>query len=182
MSLFIVLLFFFFFLLSYALNFKNNINTRHSFCLFFFYQENQTFQKTKMFTFKAISLLFLLFAFSSLVQAIVINPTINVPNANTKWRAGGTFVVKWETTYNDGEKQVAIPSGQKGYIKLGYLENDDPYNEHLLWDLASDFNLDSGAQSITLPSDLETKRTYIIVLMGDSGNASPKFTIRAARS
>jgi hypothetical protein len=169
-------------LLSYALNFKNNINTRHSFCLFFFYQENQTFQKTKMFTFKAISLLFLLFAFSSLVQAIVINPTITVPNANTKWRAGGTFVVKWETTYNDGEKQVAIPSAQKGYIKLGYLENDDPYNEHLLWDLASDFNLDSGAQSITLPSDLETKRTYIIVLMGDSGNASPKFTIRAARS
>ncbi|CAO3668782.1 hypothetical protein G6F56_003954 [Rhizopus delemar] len=135
-----------------------------------------------MFNIKAISLFFFFFALLSLVQAIVINPTITTPNSSTKWRAGGSFVVKWATTYNDGEKDVAIPSTQKGYIKLGYLESDDEYNEHLLWDLASDFNLDSGAQTITLPSDLETKRTYIIVLMGDSGNASPKFTIQAARS
>lgn len=86
-------------------------------------------------------------------------------------------------------------------IKLGYLEGDSP-NEHLCkchsvsfirgtltdiiihkdWDLASGFPLNKGAQSVTLPSDLETKKTYIIVLMGDSGNASPKFLIQAARS
>jgi hypothetical protein len=134
-----------------------------------------------MFNTKAIILLFL-FAFFALTQAIVINPKINVPNSSTKWRAGGSYVVKWDTTYFDGEKQVPIPSTQKGTIKLGYLENNDPYNEHLMWDLASDFNLDAGAYTVTLPSDLPTRRTYIIVLMGDSGNASKQFTIQASRS
>ena len=49
------------------------------------------------------------------------------------------------------------------------------------WDLATDFPLNSGAQTVTLPPDLETKTSYIIVVMGDSGNASPKFTIKASR-
>jgi hypothetical protein len=51
----------------------------------------------------------------------------------------------------------------------------------LEWELASGFDLNKGSQVVTLPADLETKRTYIIVLMGDSGNASPQFTITAAR-
>lgn len=49
------------------------------------------------------------------------------------------------------------------------------------WDLADKFRLNSGSQRITLPKDLETRSTYIVVLFGDSGNASPEFTIKAAR-
>ncbi|KAI9271422.1 hypothetical protein BY458DRAFT_509419 [Sporodiniella umbellata] len=127
---------------------------------------------------------FILFFFFliSIAHAIVINPAITAPTSGTKWRAGQTFVVKWKTTYFDGQKQVPIPDTQTGVIKLGYFEKNDRYNEHLLWDLASGFKLNSGSQSVTLPNDLETKRSYIVVLMGDSGNASKQFTISAARS
>ncbi|KAG2183236.1 hypothetical protein INT43_006240 [Umbelopsis isabellina] len=45
------------------------------------------------------------------------------------------------------------------------------------WTLANNFKLVSGSHNITLPSDLSTKHSYIIVLFGDSGNASPEFTI-----
>ncbi|KAI9487214.1 MAG: hypothetical protein EXX96DRAFT_70368 [Benjaminiella poitrasii] len=135
-----------------------------------------------MFNKTVTTILFFIAFVISLTSAIVINPKITVPNSSTKWRAGNTYVVKWKTTYNDGNQDVAIPDEYKGTIKLGYLEKNDPYNEHLLWDdLASGFKLNAGSQSITLPSDLETKRSYIIVLMGNSGNASPKFTIQAAR-
>ncbi|KAI8977385.1 hypothetical protein BDF20DRAFT_874497 [Mycotypha africana] len=118
--------------------------------------------------------------FLAMVNAIVINPKITVPSQGTKWRAGETFTVKWATTFYDGEKTVPIPDDYKGTIKLGYYENGNP-SMNLKWDLASGFQLNSGAQSVTLPSDLDTKTSYIVVLMGDSGNASPKFTIRAAR-
>jgi hypothetical protein len=131
---------------------------------------------------KTTTIALFFFAFLlSLTSAIVINPTITTPNSGTKWRAGGQFTVKWDTTYDDGTgKKVPIPSTYKGDIKLGYLEGSD-YNEHLLWDLASGFDLNKGSQQITLPADLVTRTGYIIVLMGDSGNASPKFTIRASK-
>ncbi|KAL9559814.1 hypothetical protein PS6_000573 [Mucor atramentarius] len=125
-----------------------------------------------MFNKTTTSILFLFAFLLSMASALVINPKITTPNS-----------VKWETTYNDGTgQQVPIPDGYKGTIKLGYLENNDPYNEHLKFgDLAKDFALNAGSQTITLPADLETKTSYIIVLMGNSGNASPKFTIQAAR-
>lgn len=132
------------------------------------------FNKTSL-----IALFFFAFM-ASLANAIVINPTITTPNSGTKWRAGQTVTIKWDTTYSDGTSNVPIPETSIGYIKLGYLESGDEYNEHLQWDLASGFKLAAGSQSVTLPSDLETKTGYIIVLMGDSGNASAKFTIRAA--
>lgn len=43
--------------------------------------------------------------------------------------------------------------------------------------MASDFLLTDDQADITLPSDLEPRDDYIVVLMGDSGNASPLFTI-----
>ncbi|KAI9361327.1 hypothetical protein BD770DRAFT_383198 [Pilaira anomala] len=131
---------------------------------------------------KTSILVFFFFAFiASLANAIVINPKINVPNSGTKWRAGQTVTIQWDTNFFDGESNVPIPEYATGMIKLGYFENGDKYNEHLYWDLASGFSLASGAQSVTLPTTLDTKTTYIIVLMGNSGNASPEFTIRAAK-
>ncbi|KAI9494647.1 hypothetical protein BDB00DRAFT_817669 [Zychaea mexicana] len=120
---------------------------------------------------------FLLLVLATAASAIVWNPEITTPNSGTKWRAGESYTVQWKPSIN-GEN---IPEGVNGMIKLGYLE-DGSINEHLYWDLASGFPLNKGAQSITLPADLETKTSYIVVLMGDSGNASPKFTIKAARA
>ncbi|ORZ09621.1 hypothetical protein BCR42DRAFT_423798 [Absidia repens] len=99
------------------------------------------------------------------------------PSSGTKWRAGDKRTVTWDTNVEGGP----IPDDYKGTIKLGYLDPKDGPSEHLKWELASEFDLNKGSQVVTLPNDLETKRTYIIVLMGDSGNASPQFTITAAR-
>jgi hypothetical protein len=130
---------------------------------------------------KSISTIFVLFAFIfTLASAIVINPKINVPNEGTQWRGGQTVTIQWDTNYFDGTSNVPIPDGYKGTIKLGYLEGDD-YNEHLFWDLATGFALNAGAQSVTLPTDLETRNGYIVVLMGNSGNASKRFRIQAAK-
>ncbi|KAI8882884.1 hypothetical protein K501DRAFT_250623 [Backusella circina FSU 941] len=128
--------------------------------------------------FKFIAVTF--FALIALASAIVINPKITTPNSSTKWRAGETYTVKWDTTYYDGTSQQPIPDTQTGTILLGYLEGSDP-NEHLGHTLASGFKLNSGSQSVTLPADLATKRDYIIVLMGDSGNASQRFFIQARK-
>ncbi|KAI9264166.1 hypothetical protein BDA99DRAFT_437680, partial [Phascolomyces articulosus] len=108
---------------------------------------------------------------------LFFNVVSTIPNSGTKWRAGETYTVQWKTTVL-GEN---IPDNVNGTIKLGFLE-EGSISENLRWDLAKDFRLNSGSQSVTLPGDLETKISYIIVVMGDSGNASPKFTIRGARS
>lgn len=52
----------------------------------------------------------------------------------------------------------------------------------LEWELGSGFPLTKGSYEVTLPSDLEERNTYIIVLMGDSGNASEQFTIKSKAS
>ncbi|KAL0082456.1 hypothetical protein F4703DRAFT_1865749 [Phycomyces blakesleeanus] len=109
-----------------------------------------------------------------LVKAVVLNPHIIVPNESTVWKAGGTFDVKWDTIVYGSP----IAPEVNGTIKLGYLDGTD-INEHLFWTLASGFPLNTGSQSVVLPTDLVTKASYIIVLMGDSGNSSPQFTIEA---
>ncbi|KAI9033620.1 hypothetical protein CLU79DRAFT_806938 [Phycomyces nitens] len=108
-----------------------------------------------------------------LVRAVVLNPHITVPNANTVWEAGESYDVTWNSII-DG---TPIDPSLNGTIKLGYLEGDD-INEHLFWTLASGFPLSTGSQSVVLPDSLVTRSSYIIVLMGDSGNASPQFTIK----
>ncbi|SAM05746.1 hypothetical protein [Absidia glauca] len=123
--------------------------------------------------------LFLVFTtLLSLSLALVLNPKITSPTAESKWRAGDQRTITWDTENVVGGP---IPADYTGVIKLGYLDPKDSPNEHLYWELASGFPLNKGSQSVTLPQDLETRRTYIIVLMGNSGNASPEFTITAAR-
>ncbi|CAO3609749.1 unnamed protein product [Cunninghamella echinulata] len=124
--------------------------------------------------FKSILLvLTTLIAFS---YSIVLNPTILYPSANTKWKAGESYTVTWDTENVLGGP---IPADYKGTIMLGYLTKEDGSNEHLKWKLASDFPLNQGSYKVTLPPKLETRKTYIIVLMGNSGNASKQFTILA---
>ncbi|KAG0184592.1 hypothetical protein DFQ28_010879 [Apophysomyces sp. BC1034] len=103
---------------------------------------------------------------------MVWDAPITSPKRNDKWRAGQQYMVKWETTVAG----MKIPPKTPGTITLGYRQGSS-MNEHLQWSLASGFDLSTGHVLVTLPKDLETRKRYIIVLFGDSGNASEEFTI-----
>ncbi|KAG0182394.1 hypothetical protein DFQ29_004447 [Apophysomyces sp. BC1021] len=127
------------------------------------------------------SLIFFFLALVSLATAIVWSPEITSPGSGTKWKAGGRYTVRWKKYVGNH----SIPSGVKyamamnlamGAIKLGYVEHGSS-NEHLQWNLASNVELNKGFHSIRLPKNLKARKNYIIVLMGDSGNASHQFTI-----
>ncbi|KAG7088277.1 hypothetical protein E1B28_012290 [Marasmius oreades] len=107
---------------------------------------------------------------SPLFPRIVFNPNITVPDANTAWAVGTTQTVKWDATGLPDESL-------KGMVVLGHIEGDDD-NEHLMLDppLAKGFLLRDGAVTITIP-DVPSRSDYVVVVFGDSGNASPKFTI-----
>ncbi|KAL0069877.1 hypothetical protein AAF712_003147 [Marasmius tenuissimus] len=107
---------------------------------------------------------------SPLVPRIVFNPKIISPDANTVWEVGTTQTVKWDPT--------GLPLDTlTGQVVLGHLEGSDP-NEHLQLNppLAKGFLIKDGEVTITIP-DVPSRKDYIVVVFGDSGNASPKFTI-----
>ncbi|KAG2187340.1 hypothetical protein INT44_005026, partial [Umbelopsis vinacea] len=72
-----------------------------------------------------------------------------------------------------------IPDDETASLYLGYLINNDRFNEHLYWELASGFKLNAGSQEVQIPQKIRTRHSYIVVLIGDSGNASPQFTIES---
>jgi len=102
---------------------------------------------------------------------IVYSPTIQSPSKGTVWKAGSKQLVTWDTT--------SVPSGaekNKGTILLGYLDNTGSENLDIQHPLASGFLLTAGQQTITVPK-VPKKSTYIIAVLGDSGNISQQFTI-----
>ncbi|VDB91891.1 unnamed protein product [Peniophora sp. CBMAI 1063] len=105
-------------------------------------------------------------------KRIVVDPKITSPTASTVWTVGQTVEVTWDTS--------AIPSGQtvSGMLVLGFL-TDDSENLDIDNPLAPNVTLNDGKTSITVPT-VDPKTNYIVVLFGDSGNASPEFTIQAA--
>ncbi|KZV73721.1 hypothetical protein PENSPDRAFT_574146 [Peniophora sp. CONT] len=102
----------------------------------------------------------------------VFDPKITSPAASTVWTVGQTVDVTWDTS--------TIPSGQTvfGMLVLGFL-TDDSENLDIDNPLAANITLNDGKTSITVPT-VDPKTNYIVVLFGDSGNASPEFTIKAA--
>ncbi|KAF7299605.1 hypothetical protein HMN09_00965900 [Mycena chlorophos] len=93
----------------------------------------------------------------------VYDPPITTPNAQTVWKAGNA---------------TGIPDGVTGMLQLGFLTSD---SENLSTILATGFNLSDEKVQITIP-DVVTRTNYILVLFGDSGNASPEFTIQGSAS
>ena len=102
---------------------------------------------------------------------MVYSPKITYPTAKTQWAAGKKAHVSWDVDSLPDEMK-----NQKSMIKLGHISGNS-LNEHLNQTLAKGFKLGSGNVSFTVPKDLEARDDYIVVLFGDSGNASPKFTI-----
>ncbi|KAF9523906.1 hypothetical protein CPB83DRAFT_732368, partial [Crepidotus variabilis] len=100
------------------------------------------------------------------------NPTITLPSNNTIWVASSMVVATWNV--RDMPNQLENP---KGTLLLGYLEPDSS-NEHLNLQhkLASNFDLKDGSLKFKCPK-VEARDDYIVVLFGDSGNHSERFSI-----
>ncbi|KAI0720579.1 hypothetical protein C8T65DRAFT_567529 [Cerioporus squamosus] len=104
--------------------------------------------------------------------ADVFSPAITAPHAGDKWTVDSIQTVTWDN--------ASIPpanQNQSGLILLGYVQ-DGQLDEHLDIEhpLASNFPLTAGAVNVTVPN-VQARDDYVVVLFGDSGNASPKFTI-----
>ncbi|KAF7430493.1 hypothetical protein PC9H_006201 [Pleurotus ostreatus] len=110
---------------------------------------------------------------NALERRIVWNPEITQPNRRTLWNRNTTATISWNAS--------AIPKGayeQKGKVVLGWLNPNLGGGEHLNIEhpLAHGFNLRDGRVQITVPQ-VAPRDDYIVVLFGDSGNASPNFSI-----
>ncbi|KAI0335091.1 hypothetical protein GY45DRAFT_1367109 [Cubamyces sp. BRFM 1775] len=108
----------------------------------------------------------------SAAPAIDFSPPITSPKAGDVWTSGTTQTVTWDTT-----NIPAANANQTGLILLGYIE-DGSDDEHLdiKHPLAANFPITAGSVSVDVPS-VTPRDDYIVVLFGDSGNTSPKFTI-----
>ncbi|KAG8214724.1 hypothetical protein J3R82DRAFT_9812 [Butyriboletus roseoflavus] len=100
----------------------------------------------------------------------VVSPPITSPTAASVWVVGQTQTVTWSTT--------GLPVNQTnpvGMLVLGYLYNN---SENLMLNspLATNLNYSVGQAQVTVPN-VPSRTDYIVVLFGDSGNASPEFTI-----
>ncbi|KAI9465066.1 hypothetical protein BJY52DRAFT_762522 [Lactarius psammicola] len=104
-------------------------------------------------------------------ELIVVSPHITSPTEGSIWPINSKQLVVWDT-------DNIPPSGENntGTILLGYLDQDDSEHLDFRHPLATGFLLTAGNQNITVPK-VPPKDTYIIVLLGDSGNYSPTISI-----
>ncbi|KAH9949857.1 hypothetical protein B0H21DRAFT_687892 [Amylocystis lapponica] len=102
----------------------------------------------------------------------VYSPDITSPKVGDLWTVGQNQTVTW-----DASKVPQTNENSTGLLLLGY-EDDPSAGEHLdIKDpLAVGFPISAGTVSFTVPN-VTDRSDYIVVLFGDSGNASPKFTI-----
>ncbi|KAF4617374.1 hypothetical protein D9613_005680 [Agrocybe pediades] len=101
------------------------------------------------------------------------SPKITNPTNESLWTVGSDVTVTWDL--RDMLKNTTNP---KGTILLGYLE-DGSDEEHLniKHPLASGFDIKEGFVTFKCPK-VDSRKDYIVVLFGDSGNRSPTFTIQ----
>ncbi|KIL61384.1 hypothetical protein M378DRAFT_199551 [Amanita muscaria Koide BX008] len=128
---------------------------------------------TSFISFILVSLLFLTSALAvPLHKRDVVDPPVTAPNASTVWTAGSTQLVVWDTSKLPPYNQI---TNKVGTVVLGFLDSN---GENLMLDkpLAKGFNITQGSIQVVVPN-VQTRTNYIIVLMGDSGNASPTFSI-----
>ncbi|KAK0239209.1 hypothetical protein EDD85DRAFT_936330 [Armillaria nabsnona] len=99
----------------------------------------------------------------------VYAPPITSPNASTVWTVNTTQTVTWDTS--NPPAQITNPIGTIRLRKDGIT----------FLTLASGFDILLGTFEVTVP-DVAESSEYILVLMGDSGNFSPEFTITGGPS
>ncbi|KZT11949.1 uncharacterized protein LAESUDRAFT_733847 [Laetiporus sulphureus 93-53] len=104
---------------------------------------------------------------------VVISPDITSPTLLTVWTVGSTQTITWDVS-----KVPQTGANATGLVLLGYSE-DKSENLDIQSPLATQFLIGDGQVDITVPN-VTTRNDYIVVLFGDSGNASPTFTITSA--
>ncbi|KAF5382661.1 hypothetical protein D9615_003034 [Tricholomella constricta] len=124
-------------------------------------------------TILCVSFLVSLVHASPLYMRDVFSPHITSPDENTVWPVGTKQTVTWETKDIPPDSQLTNPNGK---VVLGHLGPTGGLNLQLESPLAQNFKLRVGQIEITVPS-VPPRDDYIIVLFGDSGNASPAFAI-----
>lgn len=106
------------------------------------------------------------------VQLDVISPAITYPTTGTVWTAGSTKNVTWDASSVPADK-----TNMTGLLLYGQKYNNSE-NLNIHGPLAADFPLSQGWVEVKVPS-INPLHMFqcILVLFGDSGNASPEFTI-----
>lgn len=105
------------------------------------------------------------------VELLAWSPTILCPTGITVWPRGSTQTVTWRTDNVPEEKLNST-----GLLLLGYMENNSE-NLDIKHPLAVNFPIISGEVTIIVPENATVRSDAIVVLFGDSGNASPEFAI-----
>ncbi|GAA5852469.1 hypothetical protein JCM5353_005510 [Sporobolomyces roseus] len=103
-------------------------------------------------------------------------PPITRPSGGETFAAGSTQVASWNRQLPTGFNLTQV--GKYADLLLGYTL-PDVLNYHLDVTLVKNISLYTGNAEIeyTLPSDLVTRDSYFLALIGSSSNISPKFTI-----
>ncbi|KAI0720577.1 hypothetical protein C8T65DRAFT_293498 [Cerioporus squamosus] len=103
---------------------------------------------------------------------VVYRPHITAPVEGDSWPVASEQTVTWDASDIPPEALY-----QTGVLLLGHVE-DGSSDEHLDIQnpLASGFQIKNGAVNVTVP-EVVPRNDYIVVLIGDSGNASGKFSI-----
>jgi len=97
----------------------------------------------------------------------VFVPKILAPTTGAVWTAGSTVTVKWDVSNHP--KQITNGLGKVVLVTNGLLDFEHP--------IASGFDILLGKYDIVVPN--VPAGPYQIVLFGDSGNISEKFSIVA---
>ncbi|KAG2361696.1 hypothetical protein BDR07DRAFT_1408900 [Suillus spraguei] len=105
------------------------------------------------------------------VEMLAWSPTILCPSQLTTWPRNSTQTVTWVTSNIPAEKRNST-----GLLLLGYMENNSE-NLDIQHPLAVDFAITDGQVTINVPANATVRNDAIVVLFGDSGNASPQFKI-----
>ncbi|KAG2151296.1 hypothetical protein DEU56DRAFT_908155 [Suillus clintonianus] len=124
--------------------------------------------------FAIFSALLLAFATAAPVQPVELlawSPTILCPTRFTMWPQGSTQTVTWATNNIPDEKKNST-----GLLLFGFMANDSE-NLDIQHPLAVEFPITDGMVTITVPENATVRNNAIVVLFGDSGNASPQFAI-----
>ncbi|KAF6751519.1 hypothetical protein DFP72DRAFT_816414 [Ephemerocybe angulata] len=119
-------------------------------------------------TFAMVATMVMAVPIASLERRDVFSPPVIRPGAGEVWPKGTWQMVVWNTT--NAPEQITNPVGKivLRSVDKGRLLLDKP--------LATGFNILDGKYNLTVRNDIDAGQ-YQVVIMGDSGNWGPTFSV-----
>ncbi|KAG1745904.1 uncharacterized protein EDB91DRAFT_1049691 [Suillus paluster] len=105
------------------------------------------------------------------VELLAWSPAITSPTSETVWACNSMQTVFWATNNVPEEKKNST-----GILLSGFIANNSE-NLDIYHPLATGFPIIAGQVSFLVPQNATPRDNAIVVLFGDSGNASPQFKI-----